>query len=69
MSGLEQLSEAKYEMFEHAKGKSDLRSVRRNASQMSNCIDKMLALKFPQIGVLQWVVVLTKFGTAFNCEY
>ena len=52
--------------MENAKGKSDLRSVRRNASQMSNCIDKMLALKFPQIGVLQWVVVLTKFGTVSN---
>ena len=55
-------------LMENAKGKSDLRSVRRNASQMSNCIDKMLALKFPQSGVLQWVDVLTKFGTAFKCE-
>ena len=43
-------------LMENAKGKSDLSSGRRNASQMSNCIDKMLALKFPQIGMLQWVV-------------
>lgn len=56
-------------LTENAKGKSDLSSVRRNASQMSNCIDKMLALKFPQIGVLQWLVVITKLGTAFKCEY
>lgn len=56
-------------LMENAKGKSDLSSVRRNASQMSNCIDKMLALKFPQIGVLQWLVMLTKLGTAFKCEY
>ena len=55
--------------MENEKGKSDLSGVRRNAIQMSNCIDKMLALKFRQVGMLQWVGVLTKFGTAFKCEY
>lgn len=54
--------------MENEKGKSDLSGV-RNAIQMSSCIDKMLALKFPQVGMLQWVGVLTKFGTAFKCEY
>ena len=56
-------------LMENEKGKSDLSGVRRNAIQMSNCIDKMLALKFRQVGMLQWVGVLTKFGTAFKCEY
>lgn len=54
-------------LVENVEGRNDLTDVRRNAIQMSSCIDKMLQLKFPKIEMLQWVGVLIKFGILFKC--